>query len=507
MTSEVYSNDYTHSVFSTFTGSNFTPPNPLNVQTLNASVAVNTNLIGGYTGGNITIDPIGSGRIVLQAQSVNLNRILDLGNGIDITDTSGVGFSVDSGTGPMTLFSESFELLNTGSANIAITDDSNFGIDIIANGSGPVYIGSGNDATLTAVVTAEVSGDTANLVGNTQAEVAGETVLISANTGVGLLSISSNLTTFAGPITINGQTTLYQTALILSSGTGTGRVYLYPYQGGTFTDYSFYFPSTIGSAGAFLTTDGGGNASWATNTSSFTTGTLTVTTITTPTNVNLAISPNGTGIVNVLSNTNFSGDINVTGTVYTQATVLQNAGLNQLQLSPYTSAFTNYYLIFPPNPGTIPGQVLTTDSIGALSWSPAGGLINMAMTSGAFTGTYFLGVKWRVLGDVCYLTFPLDLNANSIGGATDNITGTLPAGVPFPSSTTQLANCWVQDYTIAVGGSFTTLGQAQITTTGLVTFTSSTTVNQWLNSGFNRDLIAGKIIGINAQTITYYVGA
>jgi hypothetical protein len=109
---------------------------------------------------------------------------------------------------------------------------------------------------------------------------------------------------------------------------------------------------------------------------------------TTQTNANLTLDPNGTGVVQVNSDTMHDGTLtmmNQAGIRFREATA---NGTNYIQVQAASNMAANYTITWPAAVASSSGFVLSSDTSGNLSWSSAGGNIAVSDPGASATVHY-----------------------------------------------------------------------------------------------------------------------
>lgn len=303
---------------------------------------------------NITIAPASGGRVHVTGSTTQLGT----GSNPAVLTTNGANnLTINTNNG-------------TNSGSIVLQQGLNGNITLSPNGSGDVYVDAD---TLRVGDSGAAAFITSNGAGNLNLTTGGAANLI----------LSTNSNTNSGSITINNGLN----GNIAFAPNGTGYVGITNGQ-----------MSTIGTTNLVLSTNTGTNS-----------GTIT---INQGLNANIVLAPNGTGDVQVDADTLRVGDANAAATITSNGTgnlVLNtNSGTNSGSITINQGANGNI-AITPNGTGVVDlgaasavritggssGQFLSTNGSGVLSWATAGGSIQMALATGAtsfFTGTKY--VNW-----------------------------------------------------------------------------------------------------------------
>ena len=96
---------------------------------------------------------------------------------------------------------------------------------------------------------------------------------------------------------------------------------------------------------------------------------------TSQTNQDLTLDPNGTGVVNVSTDTTITGDLTIANQGDLRLREASGNGTNYIAQQAATSMAANYTITWPAAVTTTNGFVLTSQTDGTLSWASAGGNI------------------------------------------------------------------------------------------------------------------------------------
>lgn len=222
-------------------------------------------------------------------------------------------------------------------------------------------------------------GSNTNVQYNSSGTFGGSTAFTFVNGGgLATLTLGYSLSSIKGVIT-------------LENATNANTVSIQP--GTTSSSWTLTLPTTAGSSGQYLQTDGSGNASWATVSTGITIGTTAITSGTSTRvlydngGVVGEYAITGTGDVVLNNSPTFVDDATFGAQQTTQgAIILANtaAGAYSTTIKSSNSASAAWTLTLPTTAGTS-NYVLTTDGSGVTSWTSVGS-IGVSSFSGDTTG-------------------------------------------------------------------------------------------------------------------------
>ena len=135
-------------------------------------------------------------------------------------------------------------------------------------------------------------------------------------------------------------------------------------------DYTLTFPTSVGTSGQFLSTDGSGVLSWSTPSGS---GDVNGPASSTNTAIALFGDTSGKTLINSLVTIDASGNVTTAGSLTSGSTILKDSGSSNTITLTVPTLSSSYTLTLPTNDGTN-GQILVTNGSGVLSWNtPSGG--------------------------------------------------------------------------------------------------------------------------------------
>ena len=347
------------------------------------------------TNGNITINPNGTGDVLLTADTVfigdsSANGTLQSGGTLTVKATSGDGAGLDS-------------ILNVQSGVLATSDplvSTNGGIMILGTTAGYGLIaGGGSSGYLNLRGYADGAGTitggeilipaTANSNITINPQGTGDVYLQADTVRVGDSAAAATITTFgAGTLTLNTNAGTNSGSIVINQGTNQN-ISLTPNGTGDVQLVADTVQIGDANAAAFLTTNGTGNLTLNTNNGTNSGNIL----ITAGAGGNIDITPNGGGRIGHLCPTNTFGFGNNAATITTTGTgnltlstnqgtnsgsIVINQGINaNIEITPNGTGKINLDGAVWPNALGSAGQVLSTDASGVLSWAtPSGGATN-----------------------------------------------------------------------------------------------------------------------------------
>jgi len=188
---------------------------------------------------------------------------------------------------------------------------------------------------------------------------------------------------------------------------------------------------------------------------------------TTQTNANLTLDPNGTGVVQVNSDTMHDGTLtmmNQAGIRFREATA---NGTNYIQVNAATNMAANYTITWPNAVASSNGFVLSSDTSGNLSWSSAGG--NIAVSDPGASATVHYPLFDTASGSLPTTLSPKARTNLSFVPSTGEITATIGSFANVYGSTSNSGTITIR------GTSSATKATASVLMTDNVASSSTTT--------------------------------
>lgn len=203
--------------------------------------------------------------------------------------------------------------------------------------------------------------------------------------------------------------------------------------------------------------------------------------VTTQTNQDMTLDPNGTGVVNVNSDILLTGDITIANQGDLRLREATANGTNYIAMQAASNMAANYTITWPASVAGTNGFVLSSDTSGNLSWSSAGGNIPVSDAGATATVHYpFFGtasgsipttLSPLVRSNLSYVPSTGDLNVPIVSGASTNsatltLRGTSSATKATASvlMTDGVASSTTSTGTLVVTGGVGVSGQITVTT-------------------------------------------
>jgi hypothetical protein len=185
---------------------------------------------------------------------------------------------------------------------------------------------------------------------------------------------------------------------------------------------------------------------------------------TSQTNQDLTIDPNGTGVVNVSTDTTITGDLTIANQGDLRLREASGNGTNYIAQQAAATMAANYTITWPAAVSTTAGFVLTSDASGNLSWASAGG--NIPVSDPGSTATVHYPFFGTASGSIPTTLSPLARSNLSFVPSTGVLSATTFSGAVSSSSVTITGgtiNGTTIGATTRANGSFSTLTATSVT--------------------------------------------
>jgi hypothetical protein len=188
---------------------------------------------------------------------------------------------------------------------------------------------------------------------------------------------------------------------------------------------------------------------------------------TSQTNQDLTIDPNGTGVVNVSTDTTITGDLTIANQGDLRLREASGNGTNYIAQQAATSMAANYTITWPAAVSTTNGFVLTSQTDGTLSWASAGG--NIPVSDPGSTATVHYPFFGTASGSLPTTLSPLARTNLSFVPSTGELTATALNAANHYGSTANSGTITIRGTTSA------TKATASVLMTDSVASTTTTT--------------------------------